>query len=115
MDHVAAFVSVSTLDEIASECTGVEEGSRDTGCAIWVAHDVWSSAIETDRPAAVIICTIHERIGHREIVPGRSRRDAGDLPIPNQLVQNAAGISAKCLASTERKVVGIADHEGRGK
>src|SRR4029079_3265538 len=107
---VTALISEGTLNQISGKGAGVEESTGNTRRGIRVANDVRTRAID-DCPAAICIGAVYKRIIDGEVVSGGSSRDAGDLPIADQLVENAAGISSEHFAPAEGKIIGVADYE----
>jgi hypothetical protein len=107
---VSAFIAESEEDVVGCEGTGVKQGPRHTVLAVRIPNNVRSLNV-FDRPTAVAGGNAANRaaIGNGEPVASLRRGDAGHLPIPDDLVQNAAGIPTELLSVSERRLIGIID------
>src|SRR5579864_9480979 len=91
-NDVASGIAKRPLDCVCSKCARVEQRSRNTRFAVWIANHVWTRRVGNSS-TAIGIGKVCANVRGRVPIAGRRRSYARDLPPADDLVPPAAGVS----------------------
>ena len=109
-NDVSIRVAKSAQDRVGRKGARVKQCCRHARLRVGISHNVGPRCTE-DKSAAIGVGEIGGDVGRRKPVSSGRGRDSGDLPIANDLVQNAGSISSNRFVLAKGQLVGVAENE----